>query len=134
MAAGDVDPAHARPEGKTDAEIEAAGRMSEAFETIERARGALFEFHQLMGHSDFLFEDAADLVREAGHAELAERIEGELIGLNVLPGRWTFQMVEEFEDGYYATARTLNQAVMDDLAGGRRHVYEAEMKQERRTP
>lgn len=53
--------------------------------------------------------------------------------MNVLPGRWTFQMVEEFEDGYYATARGLNQDVMDELAGGRRHVYEAEMKRERRT-
>lgn len=133
MAAGDVDAAHARPDGATDAEIEAAGKMSEAFETIERARGALFEFHQLMGHSDFLFGDAADLVRDAGHGELADRIQRELVGMNVLPGRWTFQMVEEFEDGYYATARGLNQDVMDELAGGRRHVYEAEMKRERRT-
>lgn len=108
--------------------------MSEAFETIERARGVLFEFHQLMGHSDFLFEDAADLVRNAGHTDLADRIERELVGKNVLPGRWTFQIVEEFEDGYYATARGLNQTVMDELAGGRRHVYEAEMKQQRRTP
>lgn len=133
MAEGDVVAGHERPEGASDAEIEAAGKMSEAFETIERARGVLFEFHQLLGHSDFLFEDAAGLVRDAGHGDLAARIERDLIGRNVLPGRWTFQMVEEFEDGYYATARGLNQAVMDQLAGGRRHVYEAEMKQERRT-
>jgi len=30
---------------------------------------------------------------------VAERLATELVGRNVLPGRWTFQVVEEFDDG-----------------------------------
>lgn len=133
MAEQDLDQTHARPAGTTDAEVEAAGKMSEALETIEKARGVLLEFHQLLGRSDFLFEEAVELIQRAGHSKLAERVDQELVGRNVIAGRWTFQLVEEFEDGYYATARGLNQTVADELVGGRRHVYEAEMKQQRRS-
>jgi hypothetical protein len=133
MANRDLDHSHARPDGATDLEVHASGKMSEAFETIEKARGVLYEFHQLIGRSDRLFGEAADLARSGGHPELADRIEQDLIGLNVLAGRWSFQVVEEFDDGYYATARRLNQAVTDELVGGRQHVYEAEMKQRLRT-
>ncbi|MEW9547360.1 hypothetical protein [Nonomuraea sp. NPDC050783] len=44
-------------------------------------------------------------------------------------GRWTFQIVEEYDDGYYAAFRELEGEVRDRLTGGRRHVYEAELKQ-----
>ena len=50
------------------------------------------------------------------------------------PGRWTFQIVEEFDDGYYADFKALEELVGNQLMGGRRHVYEAEMKADRRTP
>ena len=52
-------------------------------------------------------------------------------GRNVLPGRWTYQMVEEFDDGYYAEFKAIEER--NELMGGRRHVYEAEMKAARRT-
>lgn len=133
MADRDLDDIHARPQGATDAQVYASGKMSEAFETIEKARGVLHEFHQLVGRSDRLFGEAVDEIRAAGHPELADRIEHELIGRNVISGRWSFQVVEEFDDGYYATAQQLNHAVTDELMAGRRHVYEAEMKQRLRT-
>ena len=50
-----------------------------------------------------------------------------------LPGRWTFQIVEEYDDGYHTLFRDPDRAVRDGLMGGRRHVYEAEMKEDRRT-
>ena len=53
--------------------------------------------------------------------------------LNTLAGRWTFQIVEEFDDGYYAPFRALHDAVRDETMLGRRHVFEAELKQRRRT-
>lgn len=133
MADQNLDTPHARPEGATDASVEAAGKMSEAFETIEKTRGVLYEFHQLIGRADQLFGEAADELRAAGHPALADQVRDELIGRNVLKGRWSFQVVEEFDDGYYATAQRLNQAVIDELMDGRRHVYEAEMKQRLRT-
>lgn len=125
---------HARPGGATDEEVLAAGKVSEAFEWIERARGHLFSFHQLVGHADFMLDEAVRLLQECGRADLADHVRDEVIGRNVLHGRWTFQVVEEFDDGYYATARAADDLVRRELMAGRRHVHEAELKDRRRTP
>lgn len=122
-----------RPDGASDATVEAAGKVSEALETIEQARGHLYSFHQLTGHADVQLDNAVALLRETGHTELAERISRELIGRNVLPGRWTFQVVEDYDDGYYRCFQEVERLVRTELTGGRRHVYEAEMKERRRT-
>ena len=56
----------------------------------------------------------------AGHPVQAERLAAELIGRNVLAGRWTFQVVEEFDDGYWTAFRDHERRVRDELvsAGG----------------
>ena len=113
--------------------IEAHRKLSEALETVERVRGHLYSMHQLTGTADFRLDEAVSLFMQAGHTKMAERIERELIGRNVIPGHWTFQIVEEFDDGYYAEFRALERDARDDLAGGRRHLYEAELKERRRT-
>jgi hypothetical protein len=125
--------AHEPPEGVSDQTVEGVGRLSEAFEYVERARGHLYSFHQLMGRADFLVEEASELLREAGHGELAQRLEVELVGRNVLDGRWTFQVVEEYDDTYYDFFRALDREVTDQLMGGVRHVFEARMKERRRS-
>src|SRR5215218_2167652 len=94
----DADERHQRPPGVDDATVVAVGKLSEAIEWLERARGRLYDFHQMLGHLDFQMGDAVDLLRSAGHEELAERVEREVVGRNVLDGRWTFQVIEEFED------------------------------------
>ena len=128
-----VDETHRRPVSATDAEIEATGTVGEAMEYIERARGRLYDLHQLIGRADILFQEAADQLAQAGRSQLAERIRDEMVGVNVLHGRWTFQIVEEFDDGFWTTARALDRAVRDEITGGRRHVHEAEMKEGNRT-
>lgn len=138
MMADDTDPrppdaAHQRPEGVDDATVAAAGKLSEALEWIERARGRLFDFHQMVGHADLLLDEAASGLADAGHEDLADQLRTELIGRNVLPGRWTFQIVEEFDEGYYREFVTIDRTVRDQLMGGRRHVFEAELKERRRT-
>jgi hypothetical protein len=127
------DSAHQRPEGLDDTTVEALGRLSEALETVERVRGHLYSLHQLVGEADFKLDQAVSLLVQAGQPKLAERIAQELIGRNVVPGHWTFQLVEEFDDGYYAEFRALEKDARDELAGGRRHLYEAELKERRRT-
>ncbi|HLS78925.1 MAG TPA: hypothetical protein VK083_19275 [Nocardia sp.] len=126
-------PRHRRPEGVDDLTVEAAGKLSEALETTERARGHLYSFHQLTGHADFQLDEAIELFRRAGHPEIAERIATELIGRNVLEGRWTFQIVEDYDEGYYALFRETERRVRDDLLDGRTHLFEAELKERRRT-
>lgn len=126
-------PEHRRPSGVDDATVAAVGKLSEALECVERARGHLYSFHQLMGHSDLLLGEAVEALAEADHDAIAQRIDTDMIGRNIAPGRWTFQLVEEFDDGYWGPLREHERAVRDELLGGRRHVFEAEMKEKRRT-
>ena len=95
-----VDDAHTRPAGTSDATVEAVGKLSEAFEVLEDARGQLFNFHRKIGMADLALGEAVSLLREAGHREIADRLDEEVLGRNILAGRWTFQILEEFEDGY----------------------------------
>ena len=124
---------HLRPPGVDDATVEALGKLSEAFEVVEDARGHLYGFHRLTGTADLALGEAVDLFRAAGHAELADRLQTELVGRNVLQGRWTFQIVEEYDDGYYTAVKDAERAARDALIEGRRHIYESEMKEDRRT-
>jgi hypothetical protein len=127
------DDAHRRPGGVDDATVAALGKVSEALEVVEHARGLLYGFHRLTGRADLALGEAVEMLRAAGHGELADRIGAELVGRNVIQGRWTFQIVEDYDDGYYALFRALEKEARDRLVGGRRHLYEAEMKEDRRT-
>ena len=137
--AGDVpgedlpDPDHTTPPGVDDATVDALGKLSEALETVERARGHLYTFHQLTGSADIALQGAVEALRDAGHDDLADRLERELVGRNVIEGRWTFQVVEDYDDGYWSLFRELERAAREQLAGGRRHLYEARLKQAERT-
>lgn len=126
-------PEHSRPEGVTDATVEALGKYSEALEVIEDARGSLYRWHRLTGMADMKIAEAVELFREAGHERIADDIDRRVIGRNVLEGRWTFQIVEEYDDGYYATVKASEQAARDELVEGRPHLFEAEMKERNRS-
>jgi hypothetical protein len=86
-----------------------------------------------MGHADLLLGEAVDALREAGHDEQADRLEKDMVGRNVVENRWTFQLVEDFDDNYWSSFREHDRRIRDELQGGVRHVLEAEMKEERRT-
>lgn len=126
-------PARPRPPGVDDTTVAALGKLSEALETTERARGALYTFHQLCGHADLMLDDAVELLRTAGHDGLADRIRDEVLGRNVVDGRWSFQVIEEYDDGYYADFRRVERDAREQLASGVRHLFESEMKERRRT-
>ncbi|MGU3291238.1 hypothetical protein [Williamsia sp. M5A3_1d] len=130
LPAGDE---HRRPVGVSDATVQAAGKVTEALEWVERVRGHLYEAHQMSGHADLLFGEAADMLAEAGHDDLAADMRREIVGRNTFPGRWTFQLVEEFDDGYYSAVKDFERRTRDELLDGRRHVMESEMKESRRT-
>ena len=127
------DERHQRPPGVDDATVAALGKLSEALECVEYARGHLYGFHRLSGTADLTLGDAVVALREAGHQELADRVERELVGRNVIEGRWTFQIVEAYDDTYYSAFKDLERQARDELVQGKRHLYEAEMKEDRRT-
>jgi nucleotide-binding universal stress UspA family protein len=127
------DDEHQRPAGLDDATVSALGKLSEALEVIEHARGYLYGFHRLTGTADLTLGEAVQELRDAGHTELADRLEKELLGRNVIEGRWTYQIMEEYDDGYYRTFKDLERQAREQLAEGKRHLFEAEMKEDRRT-
>lgn len=114
-----------------DETIWALGKLSAALETTERARGHLYSFHQLTGTADFMLDEAIALLREAGHYEHADRVQRELLGRNVLPGRWTYEVVEEYDDSYYEPFREVERDARNALGDGKRHGLEARLKRER---
>ena len=124
---------HQRPEGVDDATVEAVDTFTRALETIEVARGHLLQFHRLTGTGDTQLRESVRQLRDAGHGSLADRVEHELVGRNVIEGRWTFQIIEQYDEDYFSAWRELEQAARDELVGGRRHLLEAEMKEANRT-
>ena len=116
-----------------DDTVAALGKLSEALETVEQARGLLYGFHQLTGKADLLLQDAVAGLRDAGHGQLADDLDRELVGRNVVADRWTFQVVEDYDANYWSAFRELDQRARDELSGGDRHVFEARMKQRERT-
>jgi hypothetical protein len=116
-----------------DTTVEALGKLSEALEAVEHARGLLYGFHRLTGTADLALQDAVELFRTAGHTELADDLDRELVGRNVIADRWTFQIVEDYDADYWPTFRAFDQRAREELADGDAHVYEARMKQRERT-
>jgi hypothetical protein len=110
--------------------VEALGKISEALEACERARGHLYSFHQLSGTADLTLQQGVETLRNAGHGELAEEIEANLVGRDVIPDHWTFQIVQEYDDTYWSVFREYENKARQLLAGGRRHLHEATMKRE----
>jgi hypothetical protein len=87
----------------------------------------------MLGHLDFQMEDAAGRLRQAGHEDLAALVDREVVGRNVLDGRWTFQVLEEFEATNYDPIKAVEERVRGELMAGRRHVFESELKEARRS-
>lgn len=122
-----------RPEGTSDETVEAVGKYSEAMEYLIRARGHLYSAHQLIGHADLLFDEVAEGFDDASLPEEAKRVRRDVIGRNVLDGRWTFQIMEEFDELYFHPIQAELDRLERELMGGQRHVFESELKEKRRT-
>jgi hypothetical protein len=127
------DDAHRIPAGVSGATVDALGTLSEALEHVERARGHLYSFHQASGSADLTLGKAVDELRDAGHGDLADRLAAELVGRNVIAGSWTFQIVEDYDDSYWSVFRDLEREAREALVQGRRHLFEARMKEQERT-
>ncbi|MCY0932251.1 hypothetical protein OTB20_40065 [Streptomyces sp. H27-H1] len=128
-----MDEAHQPPDGVSELTVRALGALSKALETTERARGHLYGFHQLTGTADFELDEAVRLLHEAGHEEHAQRVQREIVGRNVIPGHWTFQIVESYNSTYYQPFTAVEREVLESLAVSRNHLYEAGLKEARRT-
>jgi hypothetical protein len=127
--------ARERPPGTSDSTVAALGKLSEALEAVEYARGLLYGFHRLCGTADLTLQEAVGMLRDAGHAALADDIEQTLVGRDIIPGNWSFQLVEAYDAGYWDVFRDVEEHARAELGVPVRHVFEAEMKErEQRDP
>jgi hypothetical protein len=117
-----------RPDGMSDETVAALGKLSEALEVVENARGLLYQFHRMSGTADLTLQEALDKLRAAGHHELAAEVDECLVGRDVLPGLWTFQLVEGYDQQYWQVFRDVEREARRRLGGVPDHLFEAEMK------
>ena len=120
-------PGHPVPEGVDDATVAALGELSAAFEVIEEARGHLYAFHRRSGQADLELQQALDHLRKAGHAEPADEHLVDLVGRDVVPGLWTYQIVEAYDRTYYDVWKAAV-AKAERLGEGTPHLAESGMK------
>lgn len=106
----------------------ALGKLSEALEVVEHARGLLYGFHRLCGTADKTLQEAVSMLRDAGHSALADDIEQTLVGRDITPGYWSFQLVEAYDTGYWTVFRDAEELARAEISDQVRHVFEAEMK------
>jgi hypothetical protein len=123
-----------RPAGLDDETVRALGKLSEALEVVEHARGMLYAFHRLTGRADATLQKAVAQMREAGLDTQADVVEECVVGRNVLPGMWTFQVVEAYDDCYWSVFREVVARVREEVGETERHRYEAEMREREQQP
>jgi hypothetical protein len=123
-----------RPAGVSDELVAALGKLSEALEVVEEARGLLYTFHRRSGTADRLLQEAVRALHDAGEPETAQQVADVLIGRDVIPGCWTFQIVEQYDAQYWQPFRAVDAEVRQRFAGGTAHLYEAEMKYDEQQP
>jgi hypothetical protein len=117
-----------RPPALSEPEVAALGKLSEALEVVEHARGLLYGFHRLCGTADLTLQEAVAMFRDAGHDSLADDLERSLVGRDVIDGRWSFQLVEAYDRGYWSVFRDAEAHARAALGDAAQHLYEAEMK------
>jgi hypothetical protein len=123
-----------RPDGASDELVAALGKLSEALEVVEEARGLLYTFHRRSGRADLTLQEAVQALHDAGEHETAQQVADVLIGRDVIPGCWTFQIVEAYDAQYWEPFRAVEAEVRQRLGNGTSHIYEAEMKHDEQQP
>jgi hypothetical protein len=128
-------------DGLTEVERDALHEVELGVENLHRAHGHLVSFHHSTGRAMDHLAVAEDLLREAGHAGLADRLRDEVLPRGVVPscegeggrngssmGRWSYEILEQFQETVLDDVVRFGDGAHQDIADGRRHV--AERRQE----
>ena len=114
-----------------DRDREALHELELGLEWLHRANGHLVAFHHNIGHAADHLAEAERLFREAGRDGPANVLRDDLLPMGVIDEqRWSYDVLEGFQDGIFADSMEFEASVRERLAGGRRHV--TERRQERR--
>jgi hypothetical protein len=111
-------------------EREALHELQLGIEHIHRAYGHLLAFHHQTGRAMDRFAAAEALLDKADHGELSETIHQEILPAGVIDDRWSYELVEAFEQGFLMTVRRFEQRARKTLADGVSHVAERRQQRE----
>ncbi len=115
----------------SEAELEALHEVELGLEWAQRAQGCLLEFHHATGHGMDHLRRAEAQLRDAGHDDLADAIRDDLLPHGVVDDdRWSYDVLENFQESLLAETRALERQVRRELADGERHVRERKQERE----
>jgi hypothetical protein len=113
----------------TDDEQTALHELQLGVEGLHRAYGHLLAFHHAIGRSMDHFAAAEPHLRRAGHTAHADAIRDQHLPAGVIDDRWSYELVEAFEAGFFDEVTAFEAAVRADVAGGQTHVTERAQQQ-----
>ncbi|MFB6156738.1 MAG: hypothetical protein ABEJ34_02720 [Haloferacaceae archaeon] len=111
-----------------DRERDALHEVQLGVEHLYRAYGHLLAFHHAVGHAMDRFAGIEDDLRAVGYDGYAAELRDHHLPAGVVGDRWSYELVEEFQDGFLAEMTGFERRLRDDVAGGRRHVTEREQQ------
>ncbi|MFC7020162.1 MULTISPECIES: hypothetical protein [Haloarcula] len=117
------------PTDLNDFEVDALHSVELGLEWLRRAHGNLIEFHHATGHAMDHLDDAEPVLRACGYDDLADRLRTDLLPSGAVDERWTYDLLETFEDGLLDDVQQFERQASEDIADGDSHV--AERRQER---
>ncbi len=113
-----------------EAEREALHSVELGLEWLRRAHGDLVGVHHKTGHAMDHFARAEGQLRACGYEELADALQYECLPRGAIDDRWTYDLLETFEEGFLADLAGFEERTREAVAGGRRHVAERRQEQE----
>jgi hypothetical protein len=125
------------PENLSEQEREALHQVELGVENLHRAHGHLVSFHHSTGRAMDHLASAEHMLRDCGYDDLADDLRDEYLPRGVVAerdsddafgGRWSYDILETFQDTFLADIVAFGETVTEEVAGGLRHA--AERKQE----
>jgi len=128
-----------RPEDLSEVERETLHEVELGIERLHRAHGHLVAFHHNTGRAMDHLASAEDLLRECGYPDLADELRDEHLprgvvadceGDETLAGRWSYAVLEDFQDSFLDGVVAFGERVTERVAGGLRHAHERTQERE----
>lgn len=116
----------------TKAEQDALHEFQIATEYLHRAYGDLLKCHHQTGHAMDRLQDAKEKLEETDLDDAACELEEVHLPAGAIEEKWTFQIVEEYRDGFLDDLLAFEAEVREELADGERHVTEAKQREQLR--
>ena len=113
-----------------ETEREALHSVELGMELLRRAHGDLVGVHHKTGRAMDHFARAEGQLRACGYEGLADAVRDRCLPRGAVDDRWTYDLLESFEEGFLAEIADVEEHTREVVADGRRHVAERQQERE----